>query len=69
MMTPTTVALDTYRTAALNGTLTLDDMKAAVALLREDRMRAQVVSTKAKVKKVKAATAAAVTGDDLLQLF
>lgn len=69
-MTPTATAeLDQLRTAALNGTVTLEDMQRAIALLREDRMRAHVVSTKAKVKKAKAAATAAVTGDDLLLQF
>ena len=61
--------LDIYRSQVGSGTLTIDDMVKAIALLRQDRMRAQEVSTKAKVKKVAKRKAEAQTGDDLLAGF
>jgi hypothetical protein len=61
--------LDVYRSQVATGTLTIDDMVKAIALLRQDRTRAQVVSTKAKVKKADKRKAEAQTGDDLLAGF
>jgi hypothetical protein len=61
--------LDIYRSQVTSGDLTIDDMVKAIALLRQGRMRAQEVSTKAKVKKVAKRKAEAQTGDDLLAGF
>lgn len=45
-----------WRQQAANGTLTDDQMREAVVLLREDRIGAQIASTKSKAKKAPAAT-------------
>lgn len=51
-MTPETSAkLQLWRQKAIDGTLTKEEMRDAIILLREDRVRAAAVSTKSKVKK------------------
>lgn len=51
-MTPETSAkLQIWREKALAGTLTQDELRDAIILLREDRVRAAAVSTKSKAKK------------------
>jgi len=52
-MTPETSAqLQLWRQKAIEGTLTKEEMRDAIILLREDRVRAAATSTKAKAKKV-----------------
>lgn len=52
-----------YRQKAREGNLTTEDLRHAIALLREDRMSAQAASTKSKTTK---AAKAAINSDSLL---
>jgi len=63
-MTPETIAkIAAWRQAAIEGTLTIEQMKEAVAVLRQDRVGASIASDKSRSKKAKSVVPSA---DDLL---
>lgn len=59
--------IDRLRAKVNAGTSTLEDMRAAVRLLRGDRVSAATASETSKARKAKAS--APVNGDDLLKSF
>lgn len=55
-----------WRQKAREGTLTQDEMREAIATLRQDRIAAAVVSATSRAKKSATAAKKAVNSDDLL---
>lgn len=51
MTSETSAQLQIWRDKALAGTLSQDELRDAIKLLREDRVRAAVTSTKSRAKK------------------
>ena len=69
-LSPEAIAqIDQLRTKARAGqTLSVDETRAAIRLMREDRIGAAATSANSRAKKAKAA-AGPVSGDDLLKDF
>lgn len=55
-----------WRQRALTGTLTQDEMREAIAALRQDRIGASSVSAASREKKATTRAKAAINSDDLL---
>lgn len=55
------------RQKSRDGTITLEEMREGIALLRETRVGASIASAKARTTKAATAKAAAINSDDLLK--
>ena len=67
MSTTITGNIQLWRQKSLDGTITLDEMREALALIRKERVGASVVSAVSREKKSTAkAKAAPINSDDLL---
>ena len=61
-----TTKLAILRQKSRDGTITLEEMREGIAILREDRIGASVASGKARTTKARSAASAAINSDELL---